>query len=105
MCRPRVVLSPKPFMNIVDGRHPAVSQDTYIPNSSCLGSENEGGEIGSGTFVLLTGPNMGGKSTLMRQIGLITVLAHMVRPFCSTLLYLLSALKPVKLIKWIRMNI
>ena len=78
MCRPRVFSGVKPSMLIENGRHPALSQDTYIPNTCIFGSEVQSENKDSGTFVLLTGPNMGGKSTLMRQIGLISILAHMV---------------------------
>ncbi len=57
-------------MTIEDGRHPVVEDYTenYIPNSfSSLSSR----------FSLITGPNMAGKSTYLRQIALITLMAHM----------------------------
>jgi DNA mismatch repair ATPase MutS len=82
MCRPSVIYSDTPFVNIIDGRHPCISADSYIPNSCKLGSASEN-ESQVGTFVLLTGPNMGGKSTFMRQVGLLSVLAHMV---CCTII-------------------
>lgn len=71
MCRPVVSFSSIPFLKIVNGRHPCVLSDTYIPNDTTLG-KNE-----SGSFVILTGPNMGGKSTLMRQVGLLSILAQL----------------------------
>lgn len=43
----------------------------FIPNDTQLGVDNA-------RLLLLTGPNMGGKSTLMRQVGLLAVLAHLV---------------------------
>lgn len=53
------------------GRHPSIPvRDGFIPNSTELGS----GEWRS--LVILTGPNMGGKSTLLRQVGLHVILAH-----------------------------
>lgn len=60
---------------IVDGRHPLIEfQDkTFIPNSLSLGE-------GKKRVLLLTGPNMAGKSTLMRQTGLILVLAQIGLP-------------------------
>lgn len=74
MCKPVVSASSHPFLRITEGRHPCVPSDTYIPNDANLGSdENE-----NGSFVILTGPNMGGKSTLMRQVGLLAVLSHVV---------------------------
>lgn len=74
MCRPAVVYSKRPFINVEDGRHPCVPTESYIPNSSKLGASDS--DDGGGTFTLLTGPNMGGKSTLMRQMGLLAVLAQ-----------------------------
>ncbi len=57
-------------MDIVNGRHPVVEDYTenYIPNSF---SSKES------RFSLITGPNMAGKSTYLRQIALITLMAHM----------------------------
>ena len=59
-------------LNIVDGRHPvveAVSKQRFIPNDCLLdGDENR--------TMILTGPNMAGKSTYMRQVALITLMAH-----------------------------
>jgi len=59
-------------LNIVDGRHPvveAISKQRFVPNDVMLdGEENR--------TMILTGPNMAGKSTYMRQTALITLLAH-----------------------------
>ncbi|KAL6731101.1 hypothetical protein Aduo_002009 [Ancylostoma duodenale] len=81
VCRPEFVYnSEKPFLIIEEGYHPclavslptneAASACTYIANDSHLGGDHP-------PTVLLTGPNMGGKSTLMRQVAVLTVLAHM----------------------------
>lgn len=72
ICLPEITFEEdqKPYLNIVEGRHPCISNVVdFIPNDTDLGS--------AGSLLLLTGPNMGGKSTLMRQAGLITVLAHL----------------------------
>jgi DNA mismatch repair protein MutS len=68
----------RPAMNdhgdlvIVEGRHPVVeliSGRDFIPNDLELRS-------GEKTFLTITGPNMGGKSTYIRQAALIALLAH-----------------------------
>jgi len=79
MCRPCVVPSRNSFINIVDGRHPCLDPAKYIANSCVLGSEDGCMNEGNGTFLLLTGANMGGKSTTMKQTGLIAILAQIVR--------------------------
>ncbi|KAK3850554.1 hypothetical protein Pcinc_042750, partial [Petrolisthes cinctipes] len=67
----------QPFLEMTDGLHPCVtstfSGDEFIPNDIKLGVE--GGEHQA--FTLVTGPNMGGKSTLMRQTALICILAQL----------------------------
>nr|XP_042907629.1 DNA mismatch repair protein Msh6-like [Parasteatoda tepidariorum] len=85
VCRPKFrsrVNNEKPYLEIIDGRHPTFSKlytgKDYIPNSVYMGEKdnsrdgNEGGIV-----VLVTGPNMGGKSTLMRQTGTLLVMAHL----------------------------
>ncbi|QBD81850.1 DNA mismatch repair protein MutS [Ktedonosporobacter rubrisoli] len=61
-------------LEIVGGRHPVVEYtldgDVFIPNDTHLESD-EGARI-----LLLTGPNMAGKSTYLRQVALITLLAQ-----------------------------
>ncbi|MFL5624238.1 MAG: DNA mismatch repair protein MutS [Ktedonobacteraceae bacterium] len=61
-------------LEIVGGRHPVVEYtldgDVFIPNDTSLEAE-EGARI-----LLLTGPNMAGKSTYLRQVALITLLAQ-----------------------------
>lgn len=63
-------------------RHPIVEEnlndDTeYIANDIDLQRESEGdGEAGGGSLVLVTGPNMGGKSTFIRSAGVLTLMAH-----------------------------
>ncbi len=71
----------KPIINskvnkikIVDGRHPVVEtlmdRASFSPNDTLL----DGGE---NRTMLITGPNMAGKSTYMRQVAIITLMAHM----------------------------
>ncbi len=58
-------------INIVGGRHPVVEQvasHAFVPNDVVLNQ--------SSRMLIITGPNMGGKSTYMRQIALIVLLAH-----------------------------
>ena len=80
MCRPEIVPSPVPFLDVRDGRHPCISLtftgDEFIPNDVVI----NGGRSQEGSLVVVvTGPNMGGKSTLMRQTGLIVILAQLVQ--------------------------
>ncbi len=66
------ILDSKCTLNIVDGRHPvveAISRQKFIPNDTLLdNNENR--------TMVLTGPNMAGKSTYMRQVALITLMAQ-----------------------------
>jgi DNA mismatch repair protein MutS len=67
----RPQLSREPGMEIRDGRHPVVEQvssEPFVANSVCFNSKRR--------ILIITGPNMGGKSTYMRQIALITLLAY-----------------------------
>uniref|UniRef100_A0A2K6S4I6 DNA mismatch repair protein n=1 Tax=Saimiri boliviensis boliviensis TaxID=39432 RepID=A0A2K6S4I6_SAIBB len=82
MCRP-VILLPEdtaPFLELKGSRHPCITKtffgDDFIPNDILIGCEEEE-ENGKAYCVLVTGPNMGGKSTLMRQAGLLVVMAQM----------------------------
>lgn len=64
-------LDDKPGIHIADGRHPvveAVSEKQFVPNDVTLDNKQR--------MLIITGPNMGGKSTYMRQIALIVLLAH-----------------------------
>ncbi|WP_020560495.1 DNA mismatch repair protein MutS [Thiofilum flexile] len=58
-------------ISIEGGRHPVVEQtllDPFVPNDLLLHSERR--------MLMITGPNMGGKSTYMRQVALIVLMAH-----------------------------
>ena len=58
-------------VEIIGGRHPVVESvitDPFIPNDLVMHPQR--------SLLMITGPNMGGKSTYMRQIALITLLAH-----------------------------
>ncbi len=59
-----------PLIEIEAGRHPVVEAqiDNFIANDARLAPERQ--------MLLVTGPNMGGKSTYMRQVALIALLAH-----------------------------
>ena len=60
-------------LNIVDGRHPVVESvlpsGSFVANDLSLSTEGQG-------IIILTGPNMSGKSTYLRQIGLIVIMAQ-----------------------------
>lgn len=67
----RPELSDEPGLHIIAGRHPVVEQvldEAFIPNDLMLDSHRR--------MLIITGPNMGGKSTFMRQTALIAILAH-----------------------------
>ena len=67
-CMPR--FSDEPGIEIEGGRHPVVERqvENFIANDLRL--------AGARRMLLVTGPNMGGKSTYMRQVALIVLLAH-----------------------------
>jgi len=63
----------EPVTTIREGRHPVVRElqdQRFIPNHTDLATDED-------RLVIITGPNMAGKSTYIRQIGLISVLAQM----------------------------
>jgi len=69
LTRPRLVERPR--LVIAGGRHPVVervSTEPFIPNDLELDEDRR--------MLVITGPNMGGKSTYMRQAALIVILAH-----------------------------
>ncbi|MBI3886475.1 MAG: DNA mismatch repair protein MutS, partial [Opitutae bacterium] len=78
-CRP--VLDDGDALTITDGRHPVVEQMmkrerlglagsyTFVPNDTALSADDA-------QILLLTGPNMAGKSTYIRQVALITLMAQ-----------------------------
>jgi DNA mismatch repair protein MutS len=69
LCRPE--LTGEPTLDVTAGRHPVVEQVSaapFVPNDLRLHDHRR--------MLIITGPNMGGKSTYMRQAALIVVLAH-----------------------------
>jgi DNA mismatch repair protein MutS len=71
-CRPE--LSDEPVLEIQDGRHPVLDQSlppgTFVPNDLRMGPV-------AGRLLLITGPNMAGKSVYIRQAALLTLMAQM----------------------------
>ncbi len=69
----RPVVDDGSALEIVRGRHPVVERmmprDQFIPNDVRLAPEER--------MIILTGPNMAGKSTILRQIGLLVLMAQM----------------------------
>jgi DNA mismatch repair protein MutS len=70
--RPKI--EDRPVLEVRAGRHPVLdarlSRGEFVPNDTNLGPE-------SGLILVITGPNMAGKSTYIRQVALITILAQM----------------------------
>ena len=71
-CRPEITLSRE--ISIDSGRHPVVEamlkDSLFVPNDTNLGRPDN-------TVCIITGPNMAGKSTYMRQVALIVLMAQM----------------------------
>jgi len=71
-CRPE--LCDDPILEIHGGRHPVLDQTlppgTFVPNDVAMSSE-------AGFILLITGPNMAGKSVYIRQVALLTLMAQM----------------------------
>ena len=70
-CRP--IVADEGILRIRDGRHPVLDQvlteERFVPNDTELDCTTQ-------QIVLITGPNMAGKSTYIRQVALLTLLAH-----------------------------
>jgi DNA mismatch repair protein MutS len=70
-CRPELVA--ESVLQLRDGRHPVLDQTlpagTLVPNDAAMGPE-------AGMLLLITGPNMAGKSVYLRQVALLTLMAH-----------------------------
>jgi DNA mismatch repair protein MutS len=79
-CRPQFTSKPSAEadeMEIIEGRHPVLEQleltgsnDRFVPNDLYLNSSSH-------SILLITGPNMGGKSTYLRQTALAVIMAQM----------------------------
>ena len=69
-CRPEV--GDEGVLTLRDGRHPVLEQaagdERFVPNDTQLDAQTR--------IALITGPNMAGKSTYIRQVALLTLLAH-----------------------------
>ena len=70
----RPVVDDSTLLEIRDGRHPVMDQraggEAFVPNDTDLDAVNH-------RMGIITGPNMAGKSTYLRQVGLLTVMAQM----------------------------
>jgi len=70
-CRP--VMTPAGPIEIVEGRHPVLEQtlveDRFVPNDTILAAPDN-------LVLIITGPNMAGKSTYIRQVALLVLLAQ-----------------------------
>ncbi len=71
-CRPEIV--EEPVLHLLEGRHPVLDAgdlaSQFVPNDTHM-------DESSGRILIITGPNMAGKSTYIRQVALITLMAQM----------------------------
>jgi len=71
-CRPEIVA--EPIFEVEAGRHPVLdallAAGQFVPNDVQIGTDR-------GSILLITGPNMAGKSTYIRQVALIAIMAHL----------------------------
>lgn len=69
----RPEMNTKGYINITDGRHPVIEKimknEMFVPNDTYIDNKEQ-------RMSIITGPNMAGKSTYMRQVALIALLAH-----------------------------
>jgi DNA mismatch repair protein MutS len=69
-------------IDIRQGRHPVIERqmpagESYVPNDVCMTSdEGENNVLKAPQIMMITGPNMAGKSALLRQTALIVLMAH-----------------------------
>lgn len=71
--KPEFRSTEKPFLDLENARHPCLAtlMPEFVPNDTALGTDSNPSQ-----FALITGPNMGGKSTLLRQICLTVIMAQ-----------------------------
>ena len=71
-CRPEVLADPE--LRIEEARHPVLDvtepEGTFVPNDTLMSADD-------GMIMLITGPNMAGKSTYIRQVALLTLMAQL----------------------------
>ena len=71
-CRPTITAEPS--LDLVQSRHPVLDEllaEQFVPNDLALATGDDPANL-----ALITGPNMAGKSTFIRQVALLTILAH-----------------------------